>query len=105
MVSGYRALQEDDGWNPDFDVLVDIREADLKNVTSDGLKTLQRVIAGQMQGLERQPKTAVLASHDAQFGLGRMYEAYTAESPENVQVFRDPQQALSWLGAPADLLE
>ena len=104
-MSGYRALQGDDAWEPGFDVLVDVREADLAKLSSDGLRTLAVVIAGYMRGLEGKSKAAILAAHDAVFGLGRMYEAYTDESPETVQVFRDPQQALSWLGAPADLLE
>ncbi len=99
------ALQGDDAWEPGFDVLVDVREADVAKISGAGLRTVAEVIAGYMRGLEGQSKTAILAPHNAMFGLGRMYEAYTSQSPETVQVFRDPQQALSWLGAPADLLE
>ena len=101
-----RAFFEDPAWEPGCHALIDVREADLAAVTSRGLRFVAAAAAGHVRDLEgKEFKTAILASDDAVFGLGRMYEAYTAESPETVQVFRDLQQALSWLGAPADLIE
>ena len=50
-------------------------------------------------------KTAVLTSEDAAFGMSRVYEVFSSESPEKVQVFRDRHEALCFLGAPVDLIE
>ena len=105
LVLEYRRLYEDDEWKPGAHELVDVREADLVNVSSRGLKTLAGVMGEYLVGFEGEFKTAVLTSGDLTFGLGRVYEAYSAESPETVQVFRDPREALAWLAAPADLLD
>ncbi len=69
LVPGYRALQGDDAWELGFDVLVDVREADVAKISGDGLRTVAVVIAGYMRGLEGKSKTAILAAHDAVFGL------------------------------------
>ena len=105
LVPALRAFFEDAAWEPGCHTFIDIREADMAEVTSNGLKIVAAVSKAYVRDLEGEFRTAVLVSHDAVFGLGRMYEAYTVESKQTVQVFRDLQQALSWLGAPADLLK
>lgn len=78
--------------------LVDLSEADVSNVTADGLVSLAMTLADlfERDGIELY-KTAVYSPEDLPFGLSRLYEAYTADSPESVQVFRDRDEALSWL--------
>lgn len=46
-------------------------------------------------------RCAVVASDDLQFGLSRMGSAYSGAVGVEVQVFRDPDAALSWLASDA----
>ena len=50
-------------------------------------------------------KTAVIAPKTLPFGLSRQYEVFSHESPEHVMVFKEPQKALKWIGAPDSILE
>ena len=52
-----------------------------------------------------EPTPAFVVAHDVNHGVARMYEAFCDASPDTVQVFRDAGEALTWLGAPTDLVE
>jgi hypothetical protein len=43
-------------------------------------------------------KFAIVAPRDFLFGMARMYEILRSDSPVEVHVFRDRQEALLWLG-------
>ncbi len=105
LAPAVRALVEDGAWEPGFHALIDAREADLTEVTPDGLRTVAGVVATYVHDVGGDLKTAVVVSRDVVFGLGRMYEVYSEALPQTMQVFRDPQEALSWIGAPPDLLK
>ncbi len=87
-----------DEWKPTMLELVDLTDADLSRVTADGLADLAEAVSAEFEkaGISVS-KTAVYSSVDLPFGLARQYEAYTFESPETVQVFRDRDAALRWL--------
>ncbi len=78
--------------------LVDLSNADLSNITADGLARLAEGLADFFEeaGVAVH-RTAVYSAEDLPFGLARLYEAYTFESPETVLVFRDREEALRWL--------
>ncbi len=40
---------------------------------------------------------AIYAPQDLHFGLSRMYDAYAKDLAENVQVFREKEEALNWI--------
>ncbi len=85
-------------WAPTMKEFVDLSAADLRRVTADGLARLAETLAVLFEedGVTDY-KTAVYSPADLPFGLARLYEAYTATSPESVQVFRDHDAALRWL--------
>ena len=87
-----------DEWSPAMYELVDLSEADLNSITGHGLAGLADAVAGIFEdaGVSTS-RTAVYSLRDMPFGLARIYEAYTHESPESVQVFRDRNEALRWL--------
>ena len=105
LVPTYSRIYADPAWRPGLHELVDLRGANVDGITGDGLRALAALVSRCVGDAEQRFRTAVIVSQDIGFGLARMYGAYSAESPEEVQVFRDPQSALRWLGAAADLLD
>jgi hypothetical protein len=43
----------------------------------------------------------VVVSRDLEFGMARMFEAFLAEGPVDMQIFRDPADASDWLAETA----
>ncbi len=85
-------------WKPGMGELVDLTQADMSRITADGLAALATAITEVFDEANvSAARTAVYSETDLPFGLARLYEAYTLESPESVQVFRDRDEALGWL--------
>ena len=104
MLDGYRRAYADRGWTPGFNEVTDLRRADLSAVTSDGLRGVQALVSESTTGFTGAFRTAVLAPTDLTFGLSRMYELMSADSPESVRVCRDVDEAAVWVGVPAKVL-
>jgi hypothetical protein len=104
MLDGYRRAYADRRWRPGFNEVTDLRGADLRAITSDGLRGVQALVSESMTGFTGAFRTAVLAPTDLTFGLSRMYEAMAADSPESVRVCRDVHDAAAWVGIPATVL-
>lgn len=45
-------------------------------------------------------RSAILVGNDFYFGLARMFRAYRGDMEDRVNIFRDYQEALRWLGLP-----
>ena len=76
----------------------DLSEADMRLVTSSGLAELANDVEEEFRKLGIESiKTAVYSPDDLPFGLGRVYQAWSDESPERVRVFRDRSKAIEWL--------
>ena len=94
----YSKLYSSDEWVATMSELVDLSDADLRAVTGEGLASLAEMIEGVFKEADvATSKTAVYSPSNLPYGLARVYEAYTYQSPESVQVFRDRDQALRWL--------
>ena len=104
MVAAYRAAYADHRWAPGFNEVTDMRTADVRSISADGLRRVRAVVAESLAGFTGSFKTAVLAPSDLQFGVSRMYEMMAAESPEAVRVFRDVDEAAAWLEVPVAVL-
>ncbi len=102
-IAAYVTLFSNPDWSSGFRELTDLRRADLSKLTTLALATIlditRRVITP-----EHRLRTAVIASEQMPVSLARMYERLASETPEEIKVFRGKAQALSWLGAPMDLL-
>lgn len=91
------AITGDDSLDPVHDELIDLRELDTPDASTD---TLRRV-ADIFRKYERQPesvKVAFIATSDAAYGIARMYQAFRAESAADMRVFRSSEDAHAWLG-------
>ena len=98
LLNSYKEYFEDEEWIPLSVELVDLSEIDRTTVTSDGINRFARYIENQL--IERGINTyytAVYAPHDLTYGLSRIYDVMTNESPESVMVFRQLSDAVSWI--------
>ena len=87
-------------WEHSILELVDLSDADMRQVTAQGLAAVAEALGNYFEesGISN-VRTAVFSPKDLPFGMGRIYEAYAEKSPESVQVFRDRDEALRWLTA------
>jgi len=79
--------------------LMDLRRVETFDLTADGL----RDVASIFVRLERDPdqaRVAIVVEADVGFGIARMYQAFRDESAVPLRVFRDLDEACSWLGLP-----
>lgn len=77
----------------DFSLLIDLREADGRNVTSAGVEALaQRPLV-----LSPESRRAVVVPSQLGFGMARMYELLRQERGGSTRVFRDYDEADRWV--------
>lgn len=105
FLASYRKLFTDDAYELAFDRLIDLRRADSTRRSATALKAVAALISRSYEGRDLAPKTAVIAPADISFGLGRMFAAFAAMAPGEVEVFQSPEDALAWLGAPKALIK
>ena len=74
-------------------------EVDLTAITSAGIERIIQ-IAKKHTGKRQEGKTAIVGSKDIDYGLARMYEAYTGleNLPYEYKIFKDVDEAKEWLG-------
>ena len=72
--------------------LMDVREIAKTDITPNGVRHLAVMDDSDMEILG-DFKLAIVASQDLAFGMARMFEALTGDSPPNVSVFRDMDSA------------
>jgi len=79
---------------PDFALLIDLRQADGKNVTSPGVRSL----ATRALVFSPASRRAVVVPSDLGFGMARMYEMLREGRGGGMRVFRDYGEARRWVG-------
>lgn len=93
-----RNLYSRPDFDPNRDVLWDMREADLTAFSTEDIQAI-RDLAGRHWGAGGASRAALVVSTDVDFGLTRMYEMLmSASSTNEVRVFRDIDEAREWLG-------
>lgn len=76
--------------------LVDVTGLTEANISAQALNRVAHMLKNTCPGCEC--RSAIVATSDLNFGLSRMYEAFAEMAKaEEVQVFRDRQEALTWL--------
>ena len=98
MLSSYKDLFENEQYKPGYNEIVDARNAQMDGVTSVGLRNLASMVNQYLSGKTVSFKTAIIAPANSSFGISRMYEVFANDSPEQVRVFREPNDALEWIG-------
>jgi len=85
----------DDRISPGMPVLVDCREVEPADST-ETVKYLADCVTSLASDLACGP-VAIVVSSDVEYGMARMYMAYTELSHPNTEVFRDIESAREWL--------
>ena len=78
---------------PDFALLIDLRQADGKSVTSPGV----RALATRPLIFSAASRRAVVVPSDLGFGMARMYEMLREGRGGGMRVFRDYDEARRWV--------
>jgi hypothetical protein len=79
-----------------YDILVDLRLAQVGVDTSAQAHTLA-LLASRNDPGRRRGRIALVAADDATFGIARMYAAYREKSGITLEVFRQIEDADTWL--------
>ena len=81
-----------------LDVLWDLTDVDLKNITSEAIREFTKT-PPEGEALRRGGKTALVVSSTSAFGLSRMYQLQKeiVEHAFETMVFKSMEDALKWL--------
>jgi hypothetical protein len=98
LLKAYEDFYMGEYWRPNQNELVDLSNADLTEITTEGMRCLSKFAESVFKAHNiLSVKTALYAPKDLLFGLSRIYEVISNGSPENVKVFRDILEAKIWL--------
>ena len=86
-------VENDPEVKPDFSLLVDLRDADGRNVTSAGVREL----AKRPFALSPASRRAIVVPTDLSFGMARVYEALREVQAGAIRVFREYEEAVRWV--------
>jgi hypothetical protein len=86
-------VEDDPEIKHDFSLLVDLRSADGRNVTSAGVRALaQRPFA-----ISPASRRGIVVESELHFGMARVYEALREAQGGAIRVFRDYEEAVRWV--------
>ncbi len=94
LLDHQKKLLDDQDFDPSYPQLDDFRDAEMDQVTTGCIQTLARATAASKQGTKR----AFVVRSEIAYGLARMLQALREGSRQEIQVFRDLDHALGWLG-------
>jgi hypothetical protein len=102
ILAHVRALIADPRFARNFHQLIDLRDVTNVQFTASTVRELVR-----LNPFGAGARRAVVVTNDVVFGMARMYQILSDESPDELQIFRKMDDALQWLGiadAKAELL-
>lgn len=102
LLAYQKAVWDDPGVHG-FDELIDFRDAEEIEVTTEGLEAVAHLAAG-MDGVAGSSRFAIVVGDSLSYGLSRMYEAFREmdeKSTRRVMVFKQKEEALTWLDGAA----
>ncbi|MBN2028654.1 hypothetical protein JW824_00260 [bacterium] len=103
FLSFYKNLYTVPQFDRSFNVLVNLQQAESTARSTSALHELAEFIQKQLKNINPHPKIAVVAPKDLSFGLARMYEVFSSTASSRFVVFRDADDALTWLGVSEKL--
>jgi hypothetical protein len=93
LLAHVRALTVDPHFAPNFHQLADLRDVTDVQITSATIKEMVR-----LNPFWAGARRALVITNDVLFGMARMYQILKDESPDELQIFRNMEDALQWLG-------
>jgi hypothetical protein len=92
LLAHVRALTIDPRFSRDFRQLVDLRDVTDVQITASCIREMVR-----LNPYGAGARRAVVVTNDVVFGMARMYQILSDESPDELQIFRKVDDALEWL--------
>ena len=93
LLAHAHALTVDPHFAPNFHQLADLRDVTDVQITSATIKEMVR-----LNPFWAGARRALVITNDVLFGMARMYQILKDESPDELQIFRNMDDALQWLG-------
>ncbi len=93
LISAQRRMQEDPDYDNAFRFLLDLRDVTEVQISSEELRLL-----ADKSSFDSTAKRAYVVPSELVFGMARVYSAFTTADPGALQIFRDMDEARSWLG-------
>jgi hypothetical protein len=101
LFSSYQDLLSDPAYDPTLNDLADMRAVERMEVRRPAV--LQLVAMFSSPDAIAATKLAIVAPSSHVFGMARMYEILSSDTPEQIVVFRDYDEAERWLGVSENL--
>ena len=105
FVELYQRMLYDDDYVLGTNELADLRDTVDLDLSALALRRVEEITRQRYAGSDASFRTAIIAPRDQSYGVGRMYEVFAEEGPENVRVCRSEADGLAWLDLPADALD
>lgn len=93
LLAHVRALTIDSRFAPHFRQFVDLRDVMDVQFTASTIREMVR-----LNPFGAGARRALVVTNDELFGMARMYQLMTDESPAELQIFRKADHAPQWLG-------
>ncbi len=95
LIRFYMALYNNGHWRSDYSEVIDLREADMSQLSDGALKDLSEMTAQALEGNDLY--LAIVAPSNLDHHLARLYEAYTHVPNDHMRVCHHMSEALEWL--------
>jgi hypothetical protein len=97
VLEALRGVYSSPEFEPDTNVLWDVRDASVLSMSSSDVQEVSELVAKHW-GTGGTSRAALVVSKDFEFGLMKMYQVYLeSRISTEVRVFRDIDEALEWV--------
>ena len=97
LLRDYMGIYNHSQWHPGYNEIIDLRDADLSQLSNDALNHLSGLTASCLGG--NQIKLAIIAPSELSTDIARLYQAFTHIPNESTYLCHHLDEALQWLHA------
>ena len=101
IIEGLGRMLQDPDFKEGMDALGDFRTVHSANSETADIREIVSFVRANQKKRGSNYRVALVVSRDIDFGLARMFEAYSQELPFDIQIFKDIKDAEQWL-IPSD---
>jgi len=94
IIAGLEEVFDGGDYEPHFNGISDLRDINWESDQGDLRKIVQFIIRNK--GRIGRHRSAIVVSNERSFGMSRMFEVFSEQTPLKVRVFRDYDEALDW---------
>lgn len=98
MIAAFQSVFGHPDFEPGMNALCDAKYATFKEMALHDVQDLAAVVASMGKQRGQGHRVALLVRGNTEFGLSALFEMQTVSLPFEVQVFRNTNEARTWLG-------